>query len=310
MKIPFTKMHGLGNDFILIDCRDKSGPFPTEAKEIGEISRKICHRRFGIGADQLLLLYLSEVADFKMRIFNADGSEVEMCGNGIRCLAKYIWDRNFSDKDILCIETLSGIIRPEKAGEMVNVDMGEPVFDAEKIPVKIVQSSKLKVKSSKINPPTPPLEKGGKGGFESRGQGGIIDYPLKIEDREFKITCVSMGNPHAVIFVEDLLRFPVSFYGPLIENHPIFPKRTNVEFIEVVNPQEVKMRVWERGSGETMACGTGASAAAVATNIKGLTDRAVTVHLVGGDLLLEWAKDNHVYMTGPALQVFEGVIEI
>jgi len=288
MKIPFTKMHGLGNDFILIDCRHKSGHFPTEAKEIGVISRKICHRRFGIGADQLLLLYLSEVADFKMRIFNADGSEVEMCGNGIRCLAKYIWDRNLSDKDFLYIETLSGIVRPEKAGEMVNVDMGEPVFDAEKIPVKIVQSSKLKVKSSSP----------------------IIDYPLKIEDREFKITCVSMGNPHAVIFVENLSIFPVSFYGPLVENHPVFPKRTNVEFIEVVNPQEVKMRVWERGSGETMACGTGASAAAVATNIKGLTDKAVTVHLAGGDLLVEWAKDNHVYMTGPALQVFEGVIEI
>jgi diaminopimelate epimerase len=295
VKIPFTKMHGLGNDFILIDCRDKSGPFPTEAKEIGVISRKICHRRFGIGADQLLLLYLSEVADFKMRIFNADGSEVEMCGNGIRCLAKYIWDRNLSDKDILRIETLSGIVRPEKAGEMVNVDMGEPVFDAEKIPVKIVQSSKT-------NPPSFPFTKG--------LEGMIIDYPLKIEDREFKITCVSMGNPHAVIFVEDLLRFPVPFYGPLVENHPIFPKRTNVEFIEVINPQEVKMRVWERGSGETMACGTGASAVAVTTNIKGLTNRVVTVHLVGGDLLIEWAKDNHVYMTGPVLQVFEGVIEI
>jgi diaminopimelate epimerase len=288
MKILFTKMHGLGNDFILIDCRDKSIHFPTGAKEIGVISRKICHRRFGIGADQLLLLYPSEVADFKMRIFNADGSEVEMCGNGIRCLAKYIWDRNLSDKDILRIETLSGIVRPEKAGEMVNVDMGEPVFDAEKIPVEIVQGSKFEVQSSSQ----------------------IIDYPLQIKDKKFKITCVSMGNPHAVIFVEDLLRFPVSFYGPLVENHPIFPKRTNVEFIEVINPQEVKMRVWERGSGETMACGTGASAVAVATNIKGLTNRAVTVHLVGGDLLVEWAKDNHVYMTGPVLQVFEGVIEI
>jgi diaminopimelate epimerase len=302
MKILFTKMHGLGNDFILIDCRDKSIHFPTGAKEIGVISRKICHRRFGIGADQLLLLYPSEVADFKMRIFNADGSEVEMCGNGIRCLAKYIWDRNLSDKDILRIETLSGIVRPEKAGEMVNVDMGEPVFDAEKIPVEIVQGSKFEVQSSKTNPPSFPFTKG--------LEGMIIDYPLKIEDREFKITCVSMGNPHAVIFVEDLLRFPVSFYGPLVENHPIFPKRTNVEFIEVINPQEVKMRVWERGSGETMACGTGASAVAVATNIKGLTNRAVTVHLVGGDLLVEWAKDNHVYMTGPVLQVFEGVIEI
>ena len=301
MKIPFTKMHGLGNDFILIDCGDRSKNFPTEAKEIGVISRKLCHRRFGIGADQLLLLYSSEVADFKMRIFNSDGSEVEMCGNGIRCLAKYIWDRNLSEKEALRIETLSGIIIPEKAGEMVKVDMGEPVFDAGKIPVNI---------HKEFNPPTPPLEKGGKGGFESQGQGGIVDYPLKIEGKVFKITCVSMGNPHAVVIVKDLSQFPVSFYGPLIENHPIFPKRTNVEFIEVVNPQEVKMRVWERGSGETMACGTGASAVAVATNIKGLTERSVTVHLLEGALLVEWAEDNHVYMTGPALQVFEGVIEI
>ena len=295
-------MHGLGNDFILIDCRDRSGNFPTEAKEIGVISRKLCHRRFGIGADQLLLLYSSEVADFKMRIFNSDGSEVEMCGNGIRCLARYIWDRNLSEKETLRIETLSGIIIPEKAGEMVKVDMGEPVFDAGKIPVKIVESEKLKVKSSKTNPPSPLFTKG--------GQGGIIDYPLKIKGKVFNITCVSMGNPHAVVVIEDLSQFPVSFYGPLIENHPIFPKRTNVEFIEVVNPQEVKMRVWERGSGETMACGTGASAVAVATNIKGLTERSVTVHLLEGALLVEWAEDNHVYMTGPALQVFEGVIEI
>jgi len=317
VKIPFTKMHGLGNDFILIDCRDQSGNFPTEAKEIGIISRKLCHRRFGIGADQLLLLYSSEAADFKMRIFNSDGSEVEMCGNGIRCLARYIWDRNLSEKEALRIETLSGIIIPEKAGEMVKVDMGEPVFDAGKIPVKVVESEKLKVKSSKTsppsppnNPPTPPLEKGGKGGFESWGQGRIVDYPLKIEGKVFNITCVSMGNPHAVVVIEDLSQFPVSFYGPLIENHPIFPKRTNVEFIEVINPQEVKMRVWERGAGETMACGTGASAVAVATNIKGLTERSVTVHLLEGALLVEWAEDNHVYMTGPALQVFEGVIEI
>src|SRR4030043_1202475 len=167
MKINFTKMHGLGDDFIRIDCRDRSKNFPTEAKEIGVISRKLCHRRFGIGADQLLLLYSSEVADFKMRIFNSDGSEVEMCGNGIRCLARYIWDRNLSEKEALRIETLSGIIIPEKAGEMVKVDMGEPVFDAGKIPVNI---------HKEFNPP-PPLEKGGKGGFESGGRGGVVDFP-------------------------------------------------------------------------------------------------------------------------------------
>lgn len=289
-------MHGLGNDFILIDCRQ------LELDNLPELSKKLCHRRFGIGADQVLLLDNSNIADFKMRIFNADGSEVEMCGNGIRCLAKYIWDKNLSDKNILNIETLTGIIRPEKAGNLVKVDMGEPIFEPEKIPVI---------------PPYPPLEKGGwgdlkavgKGGFEKEGQRRIIDYPLQVKDKEFKITCVSMGNPHAVIVVDDLSNFPVSYYGPMIENHFMFPKRTNVEFIEVINPVKIKMRVWERGSGETMACGTGASAAAVASNIKGIAERKVTVYLLGGDLFIEWAGDNHVYMTGPAVEVFEGIIE-
>jgi diaminopimelate epimerase len=287
MKIPFTKMHGLGNDFILIDCRH------LKLDNLSELSKTLCHRRFGVGADQMLLLLDSQNADFMMRIFNADGSEVEMCGNGIRCLAKYIWDRNLSDKKILSIETAGGIIRPEKAGNLVKVDMGEPVFEPEKIPVKIVESSKFKVQSSKTKNATP-----------------IIDYPLQIEDSEFRITCVSMGNPHTVIFVENLSQFAVPYYGSLIENHPLFPKKTNVEFIEVLPPKEITMRVWERGSGETMACGTGASAAAVASNIKGLTQKKVTVHLPGGDLFIEWARDNHIYMTGPAIEVFEGIINI
>jgi diaminopimelate epimerase len=223
-----------------------------------------------------------------------------MCGNGIRCLAKYIWDRNLSAKKILSVETPGGIIRPEKAGDLVKVDMGEPVFEPEKIPVKISQQST--VSSQQSNPPLPPFSKG--------GRGGIIDYPLQIEDREFRITCVSMGNPHAVIFVENLSKFPILYYGSLIENHPLFPKKTNVEFIEVLTPKEISMRVWERGSGETMACGTGASAAVVASNIKGLTEKEVTVHLLGGDLFIEWAGTNHVYMTGPAAEVFEGIINI
>jgi diaminopimelate epimerase len=287
MKIPFTKMHGLGNDFILIDCRHR------KFDDLHELSKTLCHRRFGVGADQMLLLVNSRNADFMMRIFNADGDEVEMCGNGIRCLARYIWDRNLSDKNILSIETLGGIIRPERSGGMVRVDMGEPVFDPEKIPVEIVRSSKFKVQASKTQNATP-----------------IIDYPLRIEDREFKITCVSMGNPHAVIFVENLSQFPVPYYGSLIEGHFLFPKKTNVEFIEVLTPKEIKMRIWERGSGETMACGTGASAAAVASNMKGLTERNVTVHLIGGDLIIEWAGNNHIYMTGPAVEVFEGIINI
>ncbi|HYA12204.1 MAG TPA: diaminopimelate epimerase, partial [Thermodesulfovibrionales bacterium] len=264
------------------------------------LSRRLCRRRFGVGADQMLLLFDSIRADFMMRILNADGSEVEMCGNGIRCLAKYIWSRKLSDKKILHIETLAGIIRPEKVDDMVKVDMGEPIFEPEKIPVNISQQST--VSSQQSNPPVPPFVKGG---IE-----GIIDYPLQVEDREFRITCVSMGNPHAVIFVENLSHFPVTYYGPLIEDHPIFPKKANVEFIEVLNPVEIKMRVWERGAGETMACGTGASAAAVASNIKGLTKKNVTIHLLGGDLFIEWLKDNHVYMTGPAEEVFEGIIDI
>jgi diaminopimelate epimerase len=307
LKINFTKMHGLGNDFILIDCLKQDCRFtPPQSppcqggdmggypSEVGELAKRLCNRRFGIGADQVLVLERSSVADFKMIIFNADGSEVEMCGNGIRCLAKYIWDRNLSDKDILNIETLAGIIKPGKAGNLVRVDMGEPIFEPEKIPVI---------------PPHPPLEKGGRGGFKKGGQGRIKDYPIKIADVEFNITCVSMGNPHAIIVVDDLSGLPVTYYGPMIENHPIFPKRTNVEFTEVLNPVEIKLRVWERGSGETMACGTGASAATVALNIKGLTRRNVTVHLLGGDLFIEWAGDNHVYMTGPAVEVFEGIIE-
>jgi diaminopimelate epimerase len=279
MKIPFTKMHGLGNDFILIDCRRKE--FGVLSPAFAKLSRKLCHRRFGIGADQMLLLYPSDVADFKMKIFNADGGEIEMCGNGIRCLAKYIWDRRLSKKDILNIETLAGIIKPERAGEQVRVDMGEPIFEPERIPVNI-----------KSSPP-------------------IIDYPLRIKDREFKITCVSMGNPHAVIFLdEDISKFPVHVYGPEIENHLLFPRRTNVEFVNVINKNKAVMRVWERGSGETPACGTGASATGVASILKGLTGRKITVQLPGGKLVIEWANNNRVYMTGPAVEVFEGTVII
>jgi diaminopimelate epimerase len=296
MKISFIKMHGLGNDFILIDCIGQE--IGVQQSAFSGFAKRSCNRRFGIGADQLLLLYPSNIADFKMRIFNADGGEVEMCGNGIRCLAKHIWDRRLSKKDILEIETLAGIIKPERSGDFVKVDMGEPIFEPEKIPVNIRQSaisiqqseeknSKLKTQNSKL----------------------IIDYPLKIDDKEFKITCVSMGNPHAVIVVDDVSDFPVTYCGPMIETRSIFPRKTNVEFIQVLNRAEIKMRVWERGSGETMACGTGASAAAVASALKGLTEKTVTVHLLGGDLFVEWAGDNHVYMTGPAVKVFEGIIE-
>lgn len=282
MEIIFTKMHGLGNDFILIDCRENelSGLVP----DLTVLSRQLCHRRFGIGADQLLLLYPSQLADFRMRIFNADGSEVEMCGNGIRCFAKYIWDRGLTEKKVIDIETLAGIIRPAKADGLVRVDMGRPVFDPEKIPVRIDQ----------------------KLGHEAK----IIDYPLQLDDRELKLTCVSMGNPHTVIFVDNVSTFPVTYVGPMVENNNIFPNRTNVEFVEVLNSSEIKLRVWERGAGETLACGTGASAAAVASQLKGLADNKLTVHLLGGDLLIEWDSDGHVYMTGPAVEVFNGKINL
>jgi diaminopimelate epimerase len=272
MNLAFSKMHGLGNDFILIDCRDAAPAVGNE--EWGALSRRLCHRRFGVGADQVLLLYSSVAADFGMRIFNADGSEVEMCGNGIRCLARYIWDRGLSAKDIIEVETAAGIIRPEKTGDLVRVDMGEPVLDGRRIPVD--------------------------------HDGLVKDFPLRILDREFYITCVSMGNPHAVIVVEDAARFEVAKYGPLIENNRFFPNRTNVEFIQLLDRGKMRMRVWERGAGETMACGTGASAAVVAAAIKGLAERRVTVLLNGGELVIEWKDDKHVYMTGPAVEVFEG----
>lgn len=276
MELTFTKMHGTGNDFVVLDNRDAD---LLRRFNMPELASRLCNRRFGIGADQLLLLCSSVEADFKMLIFNSDGSQVEMCGNGIRCLAKYIWDRGISGKEILSIETMAGTIRPERNGDLVQVDMGEPVLEAEKIPVEIQAKSP------------------------------VMDYPLKISDRKFKATFVSMGNPHAVIFIdEDVDGFPVSVYGPAIENHPIFPNRTNVEFVNVLKKDELKMRVWERGAGETLACGTGASAAAAAAVLKGLTERKVTVRLSGGDLNIKWPVNGHVFMTGPAVEVFEGRI--
>lgn len=273
-KINFVKMHGLGNDFILIDCIKQNLPEPEK------FAINYCNRRFGIGADQLLLLSSSAKADFKMRIFNADGSEVEMCGNGIRCFAKYIWDRGLSSKEILEVETLAGTIKPKKIGELVQVDMGKPEFSPSKIPV------------------------------DSNGE-RAFDLLLEVSGWHTKLNCLSMGNPHAVIFLdEEPKNFAVTKYGPLIENHPIFPKRTNVEFAYVKNPTEIIMRVWERGAGETLACGTGACATAVAAMIKGFTKNKVTVHLLGGDLIIEWADNGHVYMTGPAEEVFEGTVKV
>lgn len=272
MRIEFTKMHGLGNDFIVVDAREKD--IPNTVKVI----KKLSDRRFGVGFDQALILKGSKKADFRMDIYNNDGGRVEMCGNGIRCLASYIWSRKLSRKNRLDIETLAGIIRPERVKGLVKVDMGEPVLEGKLIPV--IQA------------------------------GRIQDRPLAINDTSFEITCVSMGNPHCVIYVDKVDSFPVEKYGPQIEINKFFPKKTNVEFIEVVNRKKIKMRVWERGAGETLACGTGACAAAVASILKGFTDSKVSVVLRGGTLVIEWSKkDNHVYMTGPAEEVFTGVAE-
>jgi diaminopimelate epimerase len=268
-------MHGLGNDFIVIDCRDQA--VSRQLSAISDLSKRLCDRRFGIGADQVLLLYNSQKADFLMRIYNADGSEVEMCGNGIRCFAKYIWDRKLSGKSVLEIETAAGIIKPEKAGDLVRVDMGIPVLEGRQIPVDL--------------------------------DGVIKDYPLTIDDKTFTITCVSMGNPHAVIFVDEVKGFDVPRYGSQIGVHRLFPKKINVEFVQVMDRKTLRMRVWERGAGETMACGTGASAAAVAANLKGIAEKKVTVKLLGGDLFIELSENGHVYMTGPAEEVFEGSIQ-
>ncbi len=271
-KIHFTKMQGLGNDFVVINALNESYPeLPTYAKKIGD-------RRFGIGCDQLLVIRPSESADFKMQIYNNDGSEVEMCGNGIRCVAQYLVNHGLTSKHELAIETLAGIIRPRLIDGQVEVDMGEPILEGPKIPVKL--------------------------------DGKIIQQPLQVEGENFEITCVSMGNPHCVIFRNNVDQVPLEKYGPLLEHHPLFPKRVNVEFIEVLSPAHLKMRVWERGAGETLACGTGACASLVAAVLNGHSDREATLQLKGGKLQIRWSeKDNRVYMTGPGEEVFSGVIE-
>ncbi len=272
----FTKMHGIGNDYVFVNC------FEETVKEPEALSKKISDRHFGIGSDGLVLIMPSEKAGFRMRIFNPDGSEAEMCGNAIRCVAKYVRDRNMTDADEFEIETLAGIIKPKVISSghvsMVRVDMGEPVLEREKIPM------------------------------DGEPSGSVVGEELKAEGKTVSITCVSMGNPHCVIFVEDVDFPEFGHLGKSVENHDLFPNRTNVEFVNVLNEREVEMRVWERGAGETLACGTGACASAVACILNKKTGREVIVHLKGGDLKILWdEKTNHIYMTGPAEEVFEGV---
>jgi diaminopimelate epimerase len=270
---PFVKMHGVGNDMILIDC------LKTPISNPPHIARKLCNRHMGIGADQLLLLTKSRKCDFGMKVYNADGSEAEMCGNGIRCLAKYIKDEKLSTKKELTIETLSGHHTVKTTGKLFEVDMGEPVMKGKDIPVNL--------------------------------SGRIINRPLKTEVKDFRITCLSMGNPHCVTFHDNLEVLPIDKYGPLLENYSIFPRRVNASFVNVMSKNEVHMRVWERGAHETLGCGTAACAAAVASVLNGYTDRKIAVVLPGGKLEIEWnQKDNHVYMRGPAETVFKGEIAI
>jgi len=270
--LKFTKSHGIGNDMIIINGIEE------KFKPTNDIVQKLCNRRFGIGADQLLLLLVSKKADFKMRIFNRDGGEAEMCGNGIRCIAKYIIDHGLSKKKELTIETLSGNVQVWTNKNLYTVKLNKPVLEAEHIPVKL--------------------------------NGLVINREFTVDNVKFKITCVNMGNPHCVIFVDDLKNFPVRTYGPLIEKHPLFPARINVEFVKVVNEGSINVRVWERGAGETLACGSGACAAVVAGVLNRKTERNVKVRLVGGKLNVKWDKDDYVYMTGPAVEVYQGYINL
>jgi len=272
----FTKMHGAGNDYVYVDCF--LNPVPHDP--VG-LSRAISDRHFGVGSDGLILICPSDKADARMRMFNADGSEAEMCGNGIRCVAKYLYDHGLVRKSTLAVETGRGVLSLDLEVQggcvrQVRVDMGEPILEAARIPTTL--------------PGNPP-----------------VDVPLAIGDRTFRVTCVSMGNPHCVTFGDEPTNDLVLGFGPRIEIDPVFPRRTNVEFVRVNGPEDVVMRVWERGSGETLACGTGACAAAVAGVLTGRTQRRTVVHLPGGDLRLHWSQtDNHVYMTGPAVEVFSG----
>ncbi|EGK13241.1 diaminopimelate epimerase [Desmospora sp. 8437] len=270
----FTKMHGLGNDFIVVTA-------DTWPQEAPELARRLCDRRFGVGADGLVFLLPSRAGDVRMRILNADGSEAEQCGNAVRCVAKYYYERISGAKKEIIVETGAGLqsVRLETDGSQVEsicVDMGRPILEADRVPVALEGER-------------------------------VVAHPVKIGEESFRFTAVSMGNPHAVIFVDDAAAFPVETWGPRLETHPLFPNKTNVEFVTVHSPRELEMRVWERGVGPTLACGTGACASLVAAVLNGTADRRARVRLKGGDLEIEWREgDDRVYMTGPARTVFEG----
>ena len=275
----FTKMHGIGNDYVYVNCFEETIDNPSE------VAKFVSDRHFGIGSDGLILICPSEKADFQMVMYNADGSRAEMCGNGIRCVGKYVYDRGLTQKKTVTVETLAGIKNLELHVEQgtvhsVTVDMGEPVLTPEKIPVK--------------------------GTGET-----FLNVPVTVGNVEYHITAVSMGNPHAVVFVPDTVSLDLPHIGPVFEHLDLFPERTNTEFVELLDQDTLRMRVWERGSGETLACGTGACATLVAAVLCGKSRREAKVKLLGGDLHIRWDEtNNHVYMTGPATIVYDGVIEL
>ena len=274
--IRFTKMHGIGNDYIYINCMEST------PDRLPELAIEMSDRHFGVGGDGIVLICPSEIADFKMRMFNNDGSEARMCGNASRCIARYVHDHGLTDRKRISLETLSGIkvlslnMSGDGEVESVTVDMGEPEFRPELIPVHT----------------------------ES---GRMVEEVVKTSQGEIKVTAVSMGNPHGVIFVDRIEDVDFDVLGPELESHAIWPDRANIEFLEVISRSEARMRVWERGTGETLACGTGACASAVAAALTGRCDRKVTIHLRGGDLAVEWGEDGHVMMTGGATEVFDGI---
>lgn len=275
----FTKMQGLGNDYVYVNC------FEEKIENPPAVARYVSDRHFGIGSDGLIMINPSEVADFEMEMYNADGSRGEMCGNGIRCVAKYVYDYGLTDKTQISVETLGGIKYLDLTVEdgkvvLVKVDMGKPELKSDLIPI-ISENEK------------------------------VIDEPIEVDGQVYHMTGVSMGNPHTVNYVDDVKNLDLEKIGPKFENHERFPKRINTEFVHCIDRNTVEMRVWERGSGETLACGTGACAVAVASILNNLTDTRVTVKLLGGDLQIEWDREkNHVFMTGPAKVVFDGVIDI
>ena len=288
MKFKFTKMQGCGNDYIYVNGFTEK--IPQEEKP--ELVRHISDRHFGIGGDGVIFINSSAGADFEMEMYNADGSRAEMCGNGIRCVAKYVYDKGLTDKTEISVIS-SGQIKylqlflKEGRVDTVRVNMGAPELRPERIPVTVAEAGM-------------PLEKE-----------RIVNAPIIVQGKEYKMTCVSMGNPHAVIFLEDVTNLEIEQIGPYFENHERFPKRINTEFVKVLDKKTVQMRVWERGTGETLACGTGCCATVVACILNGLTDEKVTVKLLGGEIEIEWDREaNLVYMTGPAVTVFEGEYDV